>query len=260
MRGGDKRTDAAGEQILARAAALYIQNLGFEVRSEIAHCDCAAWNGKDLVIIETKLSFNLKLVYQAIARQTFGAAVYAAIPRLKTMGRKGPWADIKRLCKKTGIGLLFISWPDTDVAAGTENDPACALVQEAVKPVPSKQSAHGVRKRKLLLKEFSERSGDYNTGGSVRTKLITAYREKALKIAAILMSEKNIPLSTALIRERGGPANSTFILYRDVYNWFERVSQGFYRLRPAAAKEIKREYPAQLLQYRRSKSISTPTV
>ena len=38
----------------------------------------------------------------------------------------------------------------------------------------------------MILKEFGARYGDYNTGGVTGEKLVTAYRELALHIAALL--------------------------------------------------------------------------
>lgn len=50
------------------------------------------------------------------------------------------------------------------------------------------QARSAVRRRERLLYEFRERSGDYNTGGSTRVKLVTAYREKALRVALALQA------------------------------------------------------------------------
>lgn len=43
-----------------------------------------------------------------------------------------------------------------------------------------------IRRKERLLYEFRERSGDYNTGGVTRAKLVTAYREKTLRVAAAM--------------------------------------------------------------------------
>ncbi len=48
--------------------------------------------------------------------------------------------------------------------------------------------------------EFHERSGDYNVGGSSRAKLVTAYREKALRVAQALAAAPPEGASPAQLR------------------------------------------------------------
>jgi hypothetical protein len=80
-----------------------------------------------------------------------------------------------------------------------------------------------------LLDEFRRRTGDYNTGGSTRTKLVTAYREIALE-CAYWMHKEGAPLRTKTLRERTGYANIDRILRDNHYGWFERVRIGVYGL------------------------------
>lgn len=85
----------------------------------------------------------------------------------------------------------------------------------------------GVR-RKRLLKEFDERSGDYNTGGSTRRQLVTAYREKALRVASALRT--NGEASPANLARQTGVGSAAAILQKNYYGWFERLSRGKYIL------------------------------
>uniref|UniRef100_A9U7K6 Predicted protein n=1 Tax=Physcomitrium patens TaxID=3218 RepID=A9U7K6_PHYPA len=78
-----------------------------------------------------------------------------------------------------------------------------------------------VRKSRLLY-EFRERSGDYNVGGTTRAKLMTAYREKALRVAGALAGAPEGGLSPAHLREKSGVPNAAAILQNNYYGWHRR--------------------------------------
>ncbi|MOA02599.1 hypothetical protein D3C78_1220560 [compost metagenome] len=79
-----------------------------------------------------------------------------------------------------------------------------------------------------LLYEFNERSGDYNVGGSHGTKLVTAYRERALRVALVL--QQGGEMSPREIRDKSGIGNAASFLQKDYYGWFKRISRGRYIL------------------------------
>ena len=94
-------------------------------------------------------------------------------------------------------------------------------------PVPYRPRANASRRHRLL-KEFAERVGDTEDGGSSSRKRLTAYRQDALRCARELGQSGVLKLS--LIRERTGVARAGAILRDNHYGWFDRVKTGHYDL------------------------------
>jgi len=94
---------------------------------------------------------------------------------------------------------------------------------------------------------MSGRSVDLNQGGSTRTKIVTAYRECAVRIACCL--EVCGPLTPARLREMGTSPKTGAILARNYYKWFSRVSYGIYSLTGKGREEIAL-YPELVSRYR----------
>ncbi len=88
-----------------------------------------------------------------------------------------------------------------------------------------------------LMREFAGRSGDYNTGGSTRRKLVTAYRERSLQCALALHCHG--PSAPRQVRDWTGCANPGTLLRDNVYGWFARVEKGIYRLTPAGEQALR---------------------
>ena len=53
-----------------------------------------------------------------------------------------------------------------------------------------------------------------------RKKILTAYKEQALRVARLLRDEG--PLTVDEVKRRGGPSNAGAILGRNVLRWFDR--------------------------------------
>lgn len=197
------------------------ENNGYDVRGEVGHCDVMALReGEPPVIIELKRSLNLPLLVQGMNRLAVSDRVYIAFE--KRENGKAPqqlkWSEIRRLCERLGLGLLTVRFykrksPFVEVHCHPESDYA-----------PARKSKRAQR----LLTEFQERSGDYNTGGSNKRKLVTAYREQALMCAYYLKQEGL--LSPRQIKERTGNGKTAAMLQRNVYRWFIRVRRGVYGL------------------------------
>jgi hypothetical protein len=96
------------------------------------------------------------------------------------------------------------------------------------------------------LEEIAGRTGDYNTGGSVQRKLVTAYREQAIHVACAL--HRLGPSTPKTLRGLGTSQKTTSILYGNVYGWFERVDRGLYRL-AAQGKDALKDYPDLVEHY-----------
>ncbi|WP_338043934.1 DUF2161 domain-containing phosphodiesterase [Paenibacillus lutrae] len=211
----------------------YWEQLGYEVRGEVRHCDLVAVReGEAPVIVELKRSLTVPLLIQGLRRQDVTEQVYIAI-ELPAKGRvphRMTWGDIRKLCGRLGLGLITVQFyktkkPAVDIVCDPPGLESPARVTPARK-----------RKADRLLGEFRERSADYNVGGSTRRKLVTAYREKALHCALLLRQQG--PLSPRKLRELTGNTKTAALLQRNVYGWFARVNRGVYSLTPQGAEAL----------------------
>jgi len=193
----------------------YLKTKGYIVHSEVESFDVMAQKDDELLIVEMKTSFNLQIIYQLIERLKITDQVYAYVP----LGKGGRWPkSYKRMCallKRLHCGLITL-------------DRSKNLVVE-FEPGPF-TARKNYAKKKLALKEFEGRSIDLNQGGSTRELLFTAYKEKAIRIAMYLF-EHGVS-STQEIRKELDLEKTVDILNKNYQGWFERVSQGMYRLTP----------------------------
>ena len=196
----------------------FLEQQGYEVKSEVHAADVVAVRGDESpVIVELKTGFALSLYLQAIARQTITDAVYVAVP--KGTGRRFQMAlkNNLGLCRRLGLGLITVRLRDGHLEVHVDPGP--------YQPRISK------RRRGRLLREFARREGDPNRGGSVRVRLVTAYRQDAIKLAQHLAA--NGPTKGAVVAAATGVTRATRMMADDHYGWFERVSKGIYALTPA---------------------------
>lgn len=192
----------------------FLEAQGFEVKAEIGACDIMAKrNDEPPVIVEMKLSFNLALVLQGVARQTLFADVYLAVPAPKKAWPQR-YRDIVGLCRRLGLGLLVVT-PGQGVEAHLD-------------PGPYQPRRNGARAGKLL-REFQRRVGDPNQGGTTGLRRMTAYRQDALRCLACLAdgAQKGAEVARAT-----GVARATTLMRDDHYGWFERPAKGIYILTP----------------------------
>lgn len=208
----------------------WLEGQGFTVRGEVRGCDVVAIReGEDWpVIVELKKRFNLSLVLQAVHRLSATPSVYIAAEL--TAGRGGfAVSEMRRLCQMLGIGLLTVRL--------YKRKPALVEVHAHPGDAPPRIGPGKPGRRTLkLVTEFRERSGDYNAGGGTGRKLVTAYREKALRCAEALRA--NGPLAPRQLRELIGTDKAAAILRDNVYGWFRRVTRGIYELTPAGEKAL----------------------
>jgi hypothetical protein len=192
----------------------HLEAQGYEVKAEVRGCDVVAQRGDDEpVIIELKLGLSLALLYQAVERLALSPHVYVAIAR----PRRGVPAAAVKLCRRLAIGLIVVS--------------ASGSIEALADPAPY-APRRNLRKRGLLLKEFTARTGDPNVGGSTRTPLMTAYRQDAMKCAAHLRNHG--PSRPRDVRDACRVDRAATILRDNVYGWFQRVDRGVYALTEAA--------------------------
>lgn len=208
-----------------------LTELGYEIRSEVKDADIAAMKDDELLIVELKTSYNLKLILQAAKRQRLSENVYVAIPRPVYKKRfKRDFKDKEYLLKRLGIGLIFVAMDAEKPYATVVLDPCDFDI--------GKSRRNSGRKKAKLLQEYRGRSKNYNIGGSVRQKLITSYREKSILVASLMPG--NASITTREIREKGGPGETTRILYNNHYGWFEHVEKGTYRLTKSGREALEK--------------------
>jgi hypothetical protein len=207
----------------------YLAAQGYTVRAEVQSCDIAASKGDDLIVIELKRSLSIDLLAQAAQRQKRCASVYVAIPRPPDVGKwKRQRRDVLHLLRRLELGLIL-------VAPGAPRK----AVEIVFHPLPSERRLQK-RAHRAVLEEMAARSLDLNAGGSTRRKLVTAYRERAIHIAARLAESS--PQTPRQLRAAGTGEKTLAILARNVYGWFERVDRGIYGL-TAAGREALADYP-----------------
>jgi len=188
-----------------------LEGQGYVVKGEVRGCDVVGVRGEEPpVIVELKRVFGLSLVLQGVDRLALSDRVYLAV---------GQWPkqmkNVKKLCRRLGLGLLVVARGRADVVL----DPA---------PYQPRANKH---KAGRLLGEHRRRVGDPNLGGSaMRSPLMTAYRQEALRCAELLACHG--PMAPKAMRAAGDVPNAAKILRHDYYGWFERVSRGIYTLTP----------------------------
>ncbi|MCV2882259.1 DUF2161 domain-containing phosphodiesterase [Actibacterium sp. XHP0104] len=196
---------------------------GYEVKAEVAAADLVACRGdEEPVIVEMKTGFTLSLFHQAVARQAISDLVYIAVPRGTGRRYSRSLAENRAMCRRLGLGLLTVRLRD-------------GLVEPHLDPAPY-QPRKSVAHQQLMLREFARRVGDPNTGGMTRAKLVTAYRQDALRCAAHLRA--NGPTKGAHVARACEVPNATRIMATDHYGWFHRISPGIYDLTPKGTEAL----------------------
>jgi hypothetical protein len=204
----------------------YLEGQGYAVKGEIADCDVVAVRpGEEPVVVELKLTLNLHVVLQAVARQRASFAVYVGVPRPCPLLRSHR-RHVVRLFRMLGLGLLTVEPRRTGARVEAVLDPGVYK--------PRKTRARTGR----LLREFELRVGDPNAGGTDRRRgLMTAYRQAALRIARHL--KRRGPTKASEVAGTLDEPRARRIMYDNVYGWFERPSTGLYALSPRGRKEIR---------------------
>ncbi len=209
----------------------FLEKSGYNVKAEVKSCDIVAMKNDEIIIIELKLSFNLELIFQIIDRQKKCDSVYAALPLPEDYFKNSKWKSVKNLLRRLNAGLIFIS----------ENGNVQIVFHPADFDSKKSRSAN-MKHRRAIINEFESRSFDGNTGGSTRKKLMTAYRESCVKIAAFLKKHKKA--SPKDMNEIGiETKKAQMILIRNYYGWFDHPENGIYCLSKLGKKEFLKYLP-----------------
>ncbi|WP_223070399.1 DUF2161 domain-containing phosphodiesterase [Paenibacillus caui] len=240
------------ETELYKPLKLFFERQGYDVKSEVRHCDLVGIHPEreQPLIVEIKKIFNLPLLLQGLQRQTLSKEVYVAVERNRA--KKGAhnqrWSEITALCQRLGLGLITVTLYKTKppfvevLCRPAASDPSYSYLPRVIKPRVSR-----------LMNEFHERSGDYNVGGSTGRKLYTAYREKALKVAAAVKSGGE--MSPRQAKELSGVSATAAIMQRNYYGWFRRIARGRYCLTPEGLSALE-EYEEMLSSLKQTASSS----
>ena len=203
----------------------YLQAQGYEVKAEVLDCDIVARRGDEApVIVEMKRALSLALLLQGVDRQAITDAVYVAVPRGAGARWRGQIGGLLKLCRRLGLGLISVRLA-----------PIPALVEVHLDPGPYRPRLNN-RRKSVLLREFSRRVGDPNTGGQTRRPIVTAYRQDALRLAAEI-AKAGTGRPAHLAQSLGIKAAGS-ILQRDHYGWFDREARGVYRLSAAGQQAL----------------------
>jgi hypothetical protein len=202
----------------------FLESQGYAVKGEIGACDIVAVRGDEgPVVVELKERLNLALLLQAVDRLRVSDAVYVAFRIGK--GHSASWRSRRKqvtsLLRRLGLGLLTVS--------------ASGSVVAVLDPAPYRPRLDTGR-RTRLLREFAERVGDPETGGSTSRQRLTAYRQDAVRCARELTNERVLKVS--VIRDRAEVSRAGPILRDNHYGWFERVKTGHYELSPSGRRDM----------------------
>ena len=202
----------------------FLEAQGYAVKGEIGPCDVVGVRRDEPpVVVELKERLSLTLILQAVDRLTVSDTVYVAFRVGK--GESGSWRShgkqVIALCRRLGIGLLTVS--------------ARGRVEPVLDPGPYRPRV--ARHRRLrLLKEFAERVGDPEVGGSAVARRLTSYRQDALRCARELAAAGALKVS--ILSQRTGVSRAGAIVRDNHYGWFERVTIGHYALTSNGAQEL----------------------
>jgi len=210
---------------------------GFTVRGEVKGCDIAAVKDDMLWIIEMKLHTNIKLIFQAMERQSATDWVFVAIPR-PIRARDSTFMQLQRLLKKLQIGLITVAL-----------DSPARLAEIILFPAGRDDKAN--KKSQILRKEIAGRSSD-TTGGSQGT-VNTAYRERCVRIACLLEAHGNLS-AKELTNAYGCEKDASSILLQNHYSWYNKIARGRYELSCTGLSYLQENETEKLVIFYRMKA------
>lgn len=211
----------------------YFLELGYKVNGEVRSCDVTAIKDDTLVILELKKSLSMELLIQAVKRQKLGDLTYICVPKPKNYTKNKKHQDLLYFLKRLSLGLIYCE-PDKNILE---------VLLHPVEFDMAKSKKLNKRQRDQLIKEIDSRKTSLNKGGSRGKKLMTAYREEALKLAWHCSGQTFLTPKEGI--EKGVP-KAPAILRANYYGWFLKVGRGKYELSPAGAAAII-EHQAALL-------------
>ena len=224
------------ESDLYEPIAAHLRDVGYDVRGEVRGVDVVALRDDELVGVELKLRMGLDLILQAVERQRSLDAVYVAVEAPPAGFRRRNKRRIYGLLRRLEVGLIVVHFNSSGPSVDVQLPPRAHVRRRSQK------------ERRLIIKEFTGRSGDRNLGGSAARQVVTAYREQSIFIASALLHIGTA--SPADLRRVGTGDKTQSILSRNVYGWFARVDRGQYAIE-AEGRTAVAEYPDVFEHYGR---------
>lgn len=215
------------------------ESLGFTVMGEVGSCDITATADDFLVAVELKRTYSVRLLEQAVSRQSLVDLVYVGMPAGALSEDRKRRRTQDRLIRRLGLGLILVH--DIQLAR---------VVFHPQTVVPRLNR----RKRETIITEMKARLLDSNIGGSTRQPVLTAYRQEAMMLTVLLADSG--PCSPGDLRARGASERAGTILRDNHYGWFVRVRRGVYDLSEPGRTEPGALFP-DVLAVLRSRVVST---
>lgn len=192
-----------------------LENEGYHIKAEIGNIDIFGTKNDFSIAVELKTTISLKLIYQAVDRLNAASFVYIAVPQTAIVAHKKQMKYLRVLLKKLNIGLISV-----------DHQKASILIENPFKESSLKNSRTSKKKEKLI-KEFNTRENHQNVGGT-KEKRITAYKEKAIKVAFMLQKMKTA--SPKELKSYTGIEETPSILQKNYDKWFIKIERGIYQL------------------------------
>lgn len=215
------------------------ESLGFTVMGEVGSCDITATAGEILVAVELKRTYSIRLLEQAVSRQSLVDLVYVGVPAGALSKNRKRRRTQDRLIRRLGLGLILVH--DIQLAR---------VVFHPQTVVPRLNR----RKRETIITEMKARVLDSNIGGSTRQPVLTAYRQEAMMLTVLLADSG--PCAPSDLRARGASERAGTILRDNHYGWFTRVRRGVYDLSEPGRTEPAALFP-DVLAVLRNRVVST---
>lgn len=204
----------------------YFDSLGYTVHGEVKSCDITAQKDDQLIIFELKKSLSVDLLIQGVKRQKLSDLTYICVPRPLKFRYNAKFRDTLFLLKRLQLGLIFVDVERASIEI--------MLEPKEYDMVKAKKSSYNRKKRKAVETEISKRKTSRNKGGSFQKKLVTSYREDALRLLYLSSINNYIsPKDGVSI----GIINSSRILNNNHYGWFDKVERGKYKISNKGLKE-----------------------
>lgn len=197
-----------------------LETYGYHVKGEIVHTDVFGVKDYQTIAVELKNNISLKLIYQAIERLKVADYVYIGVPKKAIHSHKKEMKYLKQLLLKLNIGLISIDKDEAFFVISMDSD---------------KVSRRSNVKKRRALKEFTERENHMNLGGT-NGKVVTAYKEKVIRIARMLQKMKSA--SPKKLMEHTGIEETSRILQSNFDGWFDKIERGIYQLSIKGEKEL----------------------
>ena len=207
----------------------FFQELGYSVKGEVGNCDIMAIRGEEILVVELKKGITIGLLAQAVDRQRIGDLVYMAVPKPKKFKIDREFKRILHLVRRLELGLLFVSF--------TGKKPKVEVIVEAQSFDRGKSKVLSSKKRGKLKAEHENRKNSSNIGGVNKTKILTAYRERAIE-AALYLSEHGVS-KVAVIKKAIQYDKIGALLNANHYGWFFKEAKGYYRLSESGERGLK---------------------